>query len=126
MNKLLLTLCFTYFISAEVDLKKMASLLTVSRSQVGWQEIVTVLPVAEHHLNVKSPNQCGRGLLLSLTEQKAECQMKSPGLNELQIFVCDDKNTFCRREVLSVEVGYPTSLTAWMTYLKSQFYEDSP
>jgi hypothetical protein len=117
----MLTLCFTYFITADVDLKNAPSLLTLSSTEVAWQEVVAIQPVAAHHLNIKSPNQCGKGHLLSVTEQKAECMMKSPGRNGLQIFVCDDKNTFCRREVLQVDVSYPRDLQGWLAYLKSFF-----
>jgi hypothetical protein len=119
MVKILFLICLSKLIAAEVNLKDAASFLILSSPNPEYEQILSITPIAGHHLNVKSPNTCGKGEIFSTSEQKIDCKMKSAGANELNIFVCDDANTFCRREVLNVRVNYPGTLTGWLHYFQN-------
>lgn len=119
MIKLLFLICLSKLIGAEVNLKDAASFLILSSPNPEYEQILSITPIANHHLNVKSPNTCGQGAVVSTSEQKIDCKMISAGANELHIFVCDDANTFCRREVLNVRVNYPRSFTGWVHYFQN-------
>ena len=108
-------------IFADVDLKNAASFLQLSSSDVEWNQTVQVIPVSQHHLNIKSPNECGGGKLQKLNEQVFECLMTRTGQKQLQVFVCDNQNTFCRREILDVRVRYPSTFMGWWGYVSSIF-----
>ncbi len=121
MTKLLFLICLSKLIAAEINLKDAASFLILSSPNPEFEQVLSITPIANHHLNVKSPNTCGKGELLSNSEQQIECKMKLAGQNELNIYVCDDANTFCRREVLTVNVSYPNTITGWVHYLQNLF-----
>ena len=80
-----------------------------------------IMPLANHHFNLKSPNRCGNGKLISVTEGSVTCRMSSVGAQELEVFVCDDKNTFCKREMVPVEVPWPNTFLGLWQFLKSFF-----
>ncbi len=106
---------------ADVDLKNAASFLGLSRRELLWNETIEVKPQAGYHLNVKSPHKCGEGQVQALSEQTIQCLMTSFGKQQLQVFVCDDAKTFCRREVLDVQVHRPSNIKEWWNYLMNRF-----
>lgn len=79
-------------------------------------EVIQFTPVADHHFNLKSKNNCGNGRLIQESEKSIECQMWAPGTSELQLYVCDNKNTFCRREIFSLKTQSPSGVVGWAKY----------
>ena len=92
-------------------------------SKVSWNQQLTVNPVTGHHFNLKSPNKCGQGVTESVSESQVVCRMTAPGSQELEVFVCDDAKSFCKRELVSLGVEYPGTVKAWWQYLKSYFFQ---
>ena len=92
-------------------------------SQASWNQRLTVNPVLGHHFNLKSPNSCGQGIVDSVSESQIVCYMSVPGSQELEVFVCDDAKSFCKRELISLSVQYPATVTDWWQYLKSYFFQ---
>jgi hypothetical protein len=76
-----------------------------------WDQELVILPLPNHHFNLKSPNRCGNGKLLSVSEKAVTCRLSSVGAQELEVFVCDDQNTFCKREIVTVDVRWPTTFS---------------
>lgn len=93
------------------------NLIQPSPSQVAFNQEISYQPIEGHHFNLKSPNQCGKGVLLRIDEKVAACKMTKPGKQDVELFVCDDKKTFCKREMLPVKVSYPSGIKGWMDYL---------
>jgi hypothetical protein len=81
-------------------------------------EIVIFEPVDRHKFNLEAPNFCGNGALVIATEKKIKCQMSAPGSSELQLYVCDDKKTYCRREELKIKTQQPSGILGWLKYYK--------
>ncbi len=78
--------------------------------QVQLNQTVLFEPVAGHQFNLKSPNQCGQGRLSQITEQRAECEMTVSGQQKIELFVCDDQKSFCKREEHMLFVAGPSGL----------------
>jgi len=81
-------------------------------------EIIAFTPLPHHHFNLKAKTSCGNGYLVSEEEQRVQCQMFAPGTSELQLFVCDDGQTFCRREAIKIKTQEPSSILGWVKYYK--------
>jgi hypothetical protein len=86
-----------------------------------WDQELVILPLPKHHFNLKSPNRCGGGKLISATKEAVTCRLSSAGSQDLEVFVCDDQNTFCKREIVTVDVQWPKTFTGLWQYLKSLF-----
>lgn len=84
-------------------------------------EVVSFEPVAGHKFNLVAKNQCGNGRLLETDEHKIECQMYAPGTGKVELYVCDDKKTFCRREELMLKTQQPKGFKAWVQYYKDSW-----
>ena len=93
---------------------------------VEWNQQLVVLPAPNHHFNLKSPNRCGNGKLVTASEEAVTCRMSSSGSQELEVFVCDDQNTFCKRELVFIEVQWPDSVLGLWEFLKSSIFSNSP
>lgn len=76
-------------------------------------EIVQFQPVAGHKFNLSSPNSCGKGRLVSAEEDQILCQVSSTGAQNLELFVCDKKKTYCKREMKTIQAQSPEGLLAW-------------
>ena len=104
---------------ADVDLKNAESFLELSSSELEWKQTVRIKPLKGYHLNLKSPHKCGAGKVQNLAEHSIDCLMMSFGEQQLEVFVCDDANTFCRRELLEVRVHQPSGFKGWWDYIKT-------
>jgi hypothetical protein len=88
-----------------------------------WDQILELHPLPGHQFNLKSPNSCGKGHLLQVTEHIVSCRMSSPGTQELEVFVCDVQKSFCKREILAVRVQWPQTFAGIWQYLRSYFLQ---
>lgn len=86
------------------------SLIKPFFSRVELNQTVLFEPVEGHQFNLKSPNQCGQGQLKLVNEQRVECLMTVSGAQKLELFVCDEKKTFCKREEHALFVSGPSGL----------------
>lgn len=86
------------------------SLIKPFYPEVKLDQTVLFEPVAGHQFNLKSPNQCGQGRLVQINEQKAECEMSVSGQQKIELFVCDEQKSFCKREEHTIFVSGPSGL----------------
>lgn len=113
--------CFTFLLVLFASAQPIPdSLLEVYPSVVRFDQTLVLVPATGHKLNLKSKNHCGEGSLLQIGEQEAHCQMNYAGVQRLEIYVCDLKNTYCKREELSVLVEWPGSLWNKLAHLKDR------
>lgn len=85
-------------------------------------EVIAFVPGEDHKFNLKSKNNCGNGTLVSETESLIECQMGAPGTSQLEFYVCDKQNTYCRREQIKIVTQSPKGLIGWINYYKKMFF----
>lgn len=88
-------------------------------------EIVAFYPIEGHKFNLKSKNDCGKGRLISVKEDKAECQLTIAGKTTLELYVCDKKNTYCKREQVGITVSQPKGIQGWISYYWNRFFNSS-
>ena len=79
-------------------------------------EIIVIKPVEDHVFNLKAPNSCSKGRLISKNDSKIQCQTYIGGEDTFKIYVCDKKKTYCRIEKHKLEVEKPSGLWAWFQY----------
>lgn len=85
-------------------------------------EIVAFEPVENHHFNLKSKNSCGRARIVNIAEDRVECQMHKAGETQLELFICDDKQSYCRREEVKVSTPSPEGLLNWGKYYWNSWF----
>jgi len=122
MHKLIyfLFVASSAFADGETPVEK--SLLKPHPQQPLINEVVKFEPVAGHKFNLKAKNDCGNGWMISESEESFECQMSAPGTSMLELFVCDQKNTFCRREEFKLVTQQPQGFFAWLGYYKNNLF----
>jgi hypothetical protein len=118
--KYLAVLAVSVLMAASARAADDKTLLQPFPSEPKLNEIIAFEVVPNHHFNLQSKTNCGNGRLISEKEQLVECQMYAPGTSELQLYVCDDAKTFCRREVVKVTTQQPSGLLGWLSYYKDQ------
>lgn len=67
-------------------------------------EIVSYLPVDNHHYNLQAPQTCGPDGTIDKSTRVIKCQFHSPGDHNIILSVCDDANTYCKNEKIVVSV----------------------
>ena len=117
----LFCLFIIYQVLAEADFEKKMSLLQSYNQSPDWSETIKFIPLDGYHMNLKSHHKCGRGKRLELTETAVVCEMSRSGRQIVELFVCDEKKTFCKREELEIHVRYPRDVAGWFAYLRSFF-----
>jgi hypothetical protein len=117
-------ICFTFILNILLSLAAAdgalteASLIKTFPKEPLLNEIVIFEPVDKHKFNLEAQNFCGNGHLIAATEKAVKCQMSAPGSSELQLYVCDEKKTYCRREELAIKTQQPSGLLGWLKYYK--------
>ena len=72
-------------------------------------EVIKLEAIAAHHFNLEAPNDCAGNSFHKKEKKIFECQISKPGKNVISVYVCDDKNTFCRSENHTVTLPGPGS-----------------
>jgi hypothetical protein len=125
MNYFSLVLSVLMFLGNAADVKAPeASLIKDYPKDPLINEIISFEPVAGHHFNLEAKNACGNGRLVSVSQDMVECQMSAPGTSRLELFVCDQKQTFCRREELNVKTQQPEGVLGWFKYYKKTLLDN--
>lgn len=89
--------------------------------EVKVNQIVKFQTIANHHFNLKAPQECGTEAPVKATAQEVHCQFTKPGTQRVDLKICDDKVTFCKQENFEIKVQGTTSKTAGKTaFLKPQ------
>ncbi len=70
-------------------------------------EAVKFKPLTNYHFNIKSPQQCGQDSVVETTAMEITCRFRSTGPQKVTLYVCDDKESFCKPEKFQVEVSGP-------------------
>lgn len=85
-------------------------------------EVIAFETVAGHKFNLESKNNCGNGFLVFEDANSIQCQMSAPGTSELQLYVCDKANTFCRREIFKLKTLQPKTFWGWVNHYKNTVF----
>ncbi|MBY0314259.1 MAG: hypothetical protein K2Q26_01980 [Bdellovibrionales bacterium] len=93
------------------------TLLMPFPAEVALNETIVFKPVTQHHFNLKSKNSCGSGRLLKVEESAVECQITKAGETAIELFICDDKQSYCRREQITVITPRPKGFKEWLRHL---------
>ena len=93
------------------------TLLMPFPAEISINETVVFKPVAQHHFNLKSKNSCGSGRALKVEESTVECQITKAGETAIELFICDDKQSYCRREQITVTTPRPKGFKEWLRHL---------
>ena len=82
-----------------------ASLLKLPPPEVALpHELIALTPAKAHHFNLEAPSRCPSGEFYTKEKNSIRCQMPARGRHKLEVYVCDDANTFCRKESFDVAV----------------------
>ncbi len=79
-------------------------------------EIIVIKPVEGHVLNLEAPNTCSKGRIISKNESEIKCQTSPGGENIFDIYVCDEKKTYCKTEKHKVITENPSGFWNWFKY----------
>ncbi len=67
-------------------------------------EIVSYKPVDDHHFNLQAPQNCGLNGTIDKSTRVINCQYHTAGKHNIVLSVCDNANTYCKNERLTVTV----------------------
>ncbi len=77
-------------------------------------ETIDVRPIEGHHFNLKAHNNCDMQEPSVLKPEFLQCQFDEAGKKKINLFICDDKESFCKMEKLDVDIvapnGYQSAL----------------
>ena len=79
-------------------------------------EIVVINPVEGHVFNLEAPNSCSKGRIVSKSESKIECQTSLGGENTFEIYVCDEKKTYCKMEQHKLTTEKFSGFWSWIKH----------
>ena len=103
--------------SAKKDIKTSdkSSLTFPQGEKTLLNEIIVIEPIKDHVFNLEAPNSCSKGRLIFKSESKIKCQTHA-GENIFEVYVCDEKKTYCKTEKHKVVAENPSGLWSWIQY----------
>ncbi len=115
---MIIHLLTAFLLASPAGAERLVQLLPES---VSWNLELNIRPLEGHVFNLKSPNRCGDGKLLQASEEVLACQFTAVGQQELEVFVCDQEKTFCKRELIPIKVQWPNTFWGLWALFKSYF-----
>lgn len=105
-NKFLLFISVVFFVPSTWALE---SLVKPLPKTILLNQIANVEPTNDHHINVNAPHSCGAGKTVNLSARGMKCQFSKPGDEKISMGVCDNSESFCKIEQLSVTIASEAS-----------------
>ena len=70
-------------------------------------EMIDLRPIEGHHFNLEANNNCNKTKPVTLTEGFMQCQFEESGTYKINVYICDDKKSFCKFEKIDVLITAP-------------------
>ncbi len=70
-------------------------------------EVIDLKTIDGHHFNLKANNNCDLKTPLSAEASFIQCQFDEAGMKKINLYICDEKETFCKFEKINVLVTAP-------------------
>ncbi|NCN42030.1 thioredoxin family protein [bacterium] len=93
-------LFFGFFVFSSLSFAQ----IKVPPTQAFMNEVVQFEPEDGHHFEIEAEQQCENGNVIEKQAEKVSCQLLKKGVSKVTLNVCDDKKTFCKANLLQIEV----------------------